>query len=210
MQAQQNHRNTLTGRDSVSAGPVHAAPGVDDHSISLKEFLGILRRRRVTILLTILAVTGLAALLASQLTPRYTATADVMIKPREVRIIDLESVSGGLPPDRSMVETELDVLRSKFLAQRVIEELGLLSDAEINPFIQPENRQPSLLAGLADWVTRSWLTTVDAASQLPAVFPTAEIEQADDVDDAELLRLRSPDGGDNRSTAGRSERQPDR
>jgi polysaccharide biosynthesis transport protein len=183
MQAQQHYRDALAGRNSVSAVPVHAAPGVDDYSMSLKEFLGILRRRRVTILLTIFAVTGLAALLAFQLTPRYTATADVMIKPREVRIIDLESVSGELPPDRSMVETELDVLRSKFLAERVIEELGLLSDAEINPFIQPANAQPSLLAGLTDWISRSWLTTVGAADQLPAVFATVAIEPADDVED---------------------------
>jgi polysaccharide biosynthesis transport protein len=182
MQVQQNHRNTLAGRDSVLVVPVHAAPGVDDSRISLKEFLTILRRRRVTILLTIFAVTGLAALLAFHLTPRYTATAEVMIKPREIRIIDLESVSGELPPDRSMVETELDVLRSKFLAQRVIEQLGLLSDAEINPFIQPEDRQPSLFAGLADWISRSWLTTVGAAKQLPAVFSTVEIEPADDAE----------------------------
>jgi polysaccharide biosynthesis transport protein len=199
MQAQQNHRNALVGRGNVPAVPVHAAPGVvhpapgvahpapgvDNYSISLKEFLAILRRGRVTILLTIFAVTGLAALLAFQLTPRYTATADVMIEPREVRIIDLESVSSELPPDRSIVETELDVLRSKFLAQRVIEDLGLLSDAEINPLIQPENGQPSLFAGLADWVSRSWPTTVGAAGQLPAVFPTAEIEQADHVEDVE-------------------------
>jgi polysaccharide biosynthesis transport protein len=185
MHAQQNHRNALVGRDAALAVPVQAAPGVDNYSITLKELLGILRRGRVIILLTVFAVTGFAALLAFQLTPRYTATADVVIAPREVRIIDLDSVSGELPPDRSMVETELDVLKSKFLAQRVIEELGLLADTEINPLIRPENGQPSLFAGLADWVSRSWLTTVGAAGQLPAVFPTAEIEQADQVEDPE-------------------------
>jgi polysaccharide biosynthesis transport protein len=183
MQAQQSHRGTLIGRDSVSAAPAHSASGVDDYSVSLKDFLGILRRRSVTILLTVVAITGLAALLAFQLTPRYTANADVMIKSREVRVIDLGNVFNEMPPDRSMVETELQVVKSKFLAQRVVEELGLLSDAELNPLIQPGNAQPSFFADLTDWISRSWLTTVGAANQLPAVFSRNGIEAADDAED---------------------------
>jgi polysaccharide biosynthesis transport protein len=183
MQVQQNHRGTLAERDSASAVPAHGAPDIHDYGVSLKDLLGIVRRRKVIILVTIVVITGLAALLAFQLTPWYTATADVMVKPRQVRIIDLESVVSELPPDRSMVATEVDVLRSKFLARRVIEELGLLSDAEINPLIRPKNAQPSLLAGLADWISRSWLTTVGAATQLPTVFSSVEIEPADDAED---------------------------
>jgi succinoglycan biosynthesis transport protein ExoP len=159
----------------------YGTPGAYGSSITLKDFLGILRRRRVIILMTVCVITGLAALLAFQLTPRYTATADVMIKPREVRVIDLGSVN-EVPPDRSLIETELDVLRSHFHAQRVIEDLGLLSDAEFNPFIQPENVQPSALAGLTDWVSRNLVSTVSAANQLFAGPSTLELESVDDVE----------------------------
>jgi succinoglycan biosynthesis transport protein ExoP len=169
--------------DLSSAQPAYGALGVHDSGVSLKELLGIVRRRRVVILLTICAITGLAVVLAFQLTRRYTATADVMIKPRQVRVIDLESVIGELPPDRSLMETELDVLRSNYHAQRVIEELDLLSDAEFNPLMQPENVQPSLLAGVTNWLSRNWLTTVSAANQLFALPSTREIEPADDIED---------------------------
>ena len=183
MQAPQKHRGMLPERDGTSAVPAYGPLGVYDSGVSLKDLLGIVRRRRVIILLTVCAITGLAALLAFQLTPRYTATADVMIKPRQVRVIDLESVVSELPPDRALIETELDLLRSHHHAQRVIEEMELLSDAEFNPLIQPENVPPSLLAGLTSWLSRNWLTPVSAASQLFAYPPIHEIERADEIED---------------------------
>ena len=185
MQVPQNHKGMLAERGGTSAMPAYGPLGVDDSGVSLKDLLGIVRRRRVIILLTICAITGLAALLAFQLTPRYTATADVMIKPRQVRVIDLESVVSELPPDRALIETELDVLRSNYHVQRVIEELELLSDAEFNPLIQPENVQPSLLAGVTNWLSQNWLTTVSAANQLFAFPSSLKIEPADDIEDAD-------------------------
>jgi succinoglycan biosynthesis transport protein ExoP len=176
MQVPQNPRSA-----SIDA-PAYGAPGAYQSGITLKELLGIVRRRRVIILMTVCLITGLAAMLAFKLTPRYTATADVMIKPRQVRVIDLESVVSELPPDRALIETELDVLRSRFHAQRVIDNLGLLSDPEFNPLIQPENVQPWALAGFTDWIARNWLTTVSAANQLFAVVPL-EPEPGDDLED---------------------------
>lgn len=182
MQAPQDRDGTLPVRYATSTAPVYSAPGVDDSGVSLKDLLGIVRRRKGTILLTIAAITGLATLLAFELTPRYTATANVMIKPQQVRIIDLGSVAGELPPDRALMDTELDVLRSDFHAQRVIEELGLLADPEFNPFMQPEDVEPSLLANLTDWVSRHWLTTVGEANQLFTIPVPAELQHAGDIE----------------------------
>jgi succinoglycan biosynthesis transport protein ExoP len=183
MQGPQNHRGLRAERDSTLAVPAYGALGVHDSGVGVKDFLGIVRRRRVIILLTICTITGSAALLAFHLTPRYTATADVMIKPRQVRVIDLESVVTELPPDRSLIETELDLLRSYHHAQRVIEKMQLLSDAEFNPLIELENGPPSLFADLTSWLSRNWLTTVSAANQLFAHSPTVEIETADEIED---------------------------
>ena len=57
-------------------------------------------------------------------------------------------------------------MRSDSHAQRVIEELGLLSDPEFNPFAHSEGTQPSRFSGITDWVTRHWPTTVSEASNL--------------------------------------------
>jgi succinoglycan biosynthesis transport protein ExoP len=183
MKVPQNPKGPLPASYPTGNGLAYGAPGVYGASITLNDFLGIVRRRRVIIMMTVCVITGLATLLAFHLPPRYTATADVMIKPRQVRVIDLESVVSELPPDRSLMETQLDVLRSNFHAQRVIEELRLLSDAEFNPLIQPEDVQPSVLADLTDWISRNWLTTVSAANQPFAVPATLEMEPKDDGED---------------------------
>jgi polysaccharide biosynthesis transport protein len=198
MQAPQDRKGTLPARYAASTAPVYGAPIVPDPGLSLKDFLAIVWRRRGIVLLTISLITGLAILLAFQLTPRYTATASVMIKPSQVRVIDLGSVTGELPPDRAMmgalVATEVDVIMSDAHARRVVEELGLLADPEFNPRMQPETAERSLLADItdwvsphwqtavadiSDWVSQSWLTTVGAASQLFALPSIPQPEQAD-------------------------------
>lgn len=177
MQAPQDRDGALPVRSAASTGRAYSAPGAYDSRVSLKDLLDIVRRRRSIILLTVCTITGLAALLAFQLTPRYTATASLMVKQPPVRVIDLGSVGSELPPDRALMDTEVDVLRSEFHAQRVIEELGLLSDPEFSPLMQPESAQRSLLAHLTDWVT-----TVGAATQRFAFPSIAHPEQADDIE----------------------------
>jgi capsular exopolysaccharide synthesis family protein len=48
----------------------------------------------------------------------------------------------------------------------VIQELGLLSDPEFNPFVKPDTTQPSRFSGLTDWLTRHWPATASEASNL--------------------------------------------
>ena len=71
-----------------------AAPayGISESSITIKDFLAILRRRRIIILVTMLLITGLTTLLGFQLTRRYTATAELLIKPPDIQVVDLQSV----------------------------------------------------------------------------------------------------------------------
>jgi polysaccharide biosynthesis transport protein len=189
MQAPQNLRGILPAwaNNVRSSAAIH---GGDDPRLSMKDLFGIVRRRRLIILLTVVVITGLATLLSFQLTPRYTATAEVRIMPRQIRVIDLESVVSELPPDRLAVETELDVMRSEFHAQRVIEKLGLISDAEFNSLGQPENKQPSLRLRLADWVSRNLLTAVGAAHQVFAVPSKSVPEQADDIEQLNSLEYQ--------------------
>jgi succinoglycan biosynthesis transport protein ExoP len=166
MQAPQNRKGIPPARHVALPAPAHSITGSTEPGVTIKDFLGIVRRRRIIVLLTICVITGLAALLSFQLTPRYTATARVMIKPREIQVIDLQSVVGDTPPDRVAVETEVDVITSEAHAQRVIEALQLLSDAEFNPLLRPEEAPAPLLAGLTEWVARNWPTTASTAGQL--------------------------------------------
>lgn len=91
-----------------------------------------------------LSVLLATVLLTMQATPLYTATANVMLDNRQPRVTNTEEVLAGLPPDSSVVDTEVEVLRSRQLAERVVRTLKLDQDPEFNPAL----RKPSGLGAV--------------------------------------------------------------
>ncbi|MCP4907038.1 MAG: GumC family protein, partial [bacterium] len=92
----------------------------------------MLWRRRWVIGGTMLLVTSIAVLVAFEITPRYTATAEVLVDPRERNVADVEAVLSGLSSDVSTIDSQIQVIRSRSLAARVIQQLGLQDDPEFN------------------------------------------------------------------------------
>jgi len=115
-----------------------AGPGVLADEIDLRRFALTLWRRKFLLFATMFIVTGMAALAALQLTPRYTAKALVMIETRGIQIVELEEVIPALSADFATVESQVEVLRSPALAIKVIEKLGLANDPEFNLTLTPE------------------------------------------------------------------------
>jgi succinoglycan biosynthesis transport protein ExoP len=129
--------------------PSHTdSPGGD---LDLLEIGRVIWRRKVIILGTILTLTLAAATLILTLTPKYTAIATVAVNAREQKVVDVESVLAGLPPNAETVQTEIQVLQSRELAARVIDQLHLGQKAEFNPALRPppwylQSVPPSLAA----------------------------------------------------------------
>ena len=129
-----------------------------DHDIvDIKNLFNIIRRRKKVLLCTIFVVTGIVALLAQLITPRYTASSTVMIQPQSTRVIDLKAVAGDLASDESSVESQIRVLTSRDLAEQVIQELALLLDPEFNPAIEEQADRSSAIA--------RWLPDVEDAAR---------------------------------------------
>ena len=108
----------------------------NDVEIDLSEILRMLRRRIRVLVGCVLLVTAAVLLVSYQLTPRYTATAQVLIDPRERNVTDLESVVAGLSPESSTVESQVEVFRSRSLATPLIEAMQLDRDPEFNPALR--------------------------------------------------------------------------
>jgi capsular exopolysaccharide synthesis family protein len=96
------------------------------------------------------AIVLAAALLTFQATPKYTATANVMIDPRQEKVTNSEAVLSGLPPDTTVVDTEVEVLKSRQLAERVVKSLNLEADPEFNPRVAKPSGVKALIAGVTD------------------------------------------------------------
>lgn len=75
-------------------------------------------------------------------TPIYTTTASVALETRQEQIVDIESVMSGMSSDQATVNTEVEVLRSRRLIGKVVDDLKLVNDPEFNPAL----REAGLLA----------------------------------------------------------------
>lgn len=144
----------------MSASPL-AKPAMVDPL----EILTPLQRGRGWLWLGAVLGAALSALYVFGLaTPRFEASALVMIEPREASVTGLEQVLGGLTGTNTtntpVLRTELEVLRSRSLMARVVEDLNLVADPEFNPSLSPLG----LRARLNLWT----------APSVPALSPQAD------------------------------------
>lgn len=129
---------------SVPSAPAAMTQHVDPPSaeISLLDLFALLRRRRWLILSVFLIGLVSIALVLAFLTPYYRATVSVMVDPRQANVVDLEQVLSGLPANAETVQSEMEVLRSRELAGKVVDRLKLTDNAEFNPDLTATGEAP--------------------------------------------------------------------
>ena len=97
----------------------------EEDIIDLQEYAKILRKHRWLILLTTATLTGLAAFIVSGMTPIYKATSTLLIETQQTNPMNIDELIGIDTSNREYYLTQYEVLRSKTLAKRVVEEMGL-------------------------------------------------------------------------------------
>ena len=113
----------------ASAAP---APSSEDPRVDLKELIQIIRRRRVSVLWTAAIPVVLALLYGFLATPLYTASTQILIDPRDRRIVSNEVTPETLAPDGgiAVVESQSLVLTSDTVLRRAIVREHLDADPE--------------------------------------------------------------------------------
>jgi len=74
-------------------------------------------------------------------TSMYEADTVLKLNTQEQTVLDIDQVIGGLTSDTNQVNSEMQVLTSRGLMQRVVEKLNLVDDPEFNPRL----REPTSL-----------------------------------------------------------------
>jgi capsular exopolysaccharide synthesis family protein len=121
-----SERLETTPDDPAGAG----GPG----ALDLRGFLRVLRwRYKWVAALAILAVAITAGALAL-VPPKYKATTIVLLDPRQPRVTNSEAVLSGIGSDAAAVESQVELIQSSALAEKVIAALNLSTDPE---FIAP-------------------------------------------------------------------------
>ncbi|MGK0298267.1 MAG: succinoglycan biosynthesis transport protein ExoP [Gammaproteobacteria bacterium] len=122
----------------------------DDQEIDLKRLLFTVLRHKWSILALAITVSVLASLYAYSLVPIYHATASLLIESEEAKVVSIEEVYGLPGGNWEYYETQIHILRSRALAEKVFDVLNL----ENHPEYLPNNKPKSFLASfnLEKWI----------------------------------------------------------
>ncbi|WP_341223658.1 GumC family protein [Loktanella salsilacus] len=115
------------------------APTEDEDTIDLMALLGTLWRGKWIILTLSLLGVIMAGYYAFRVAvPTYRATTQMALVLDQSPIIDIESVMTGVSSDTSSLNTEMEIIRSRELVSRLVDELDLTQDPEFNPALRPD------------------------------------------------------------------------
>lgn len=117
-----------------------------EESQDLNQLIATFRRHSRVFVAIAVVIFAAVVLVTFQLTPRYTATANVMIDTRKHDVTNIDEVLSGLPADSSVVDTEVEILKSRSLAERVVKDLNLDNDPEFNAKLRPANPIVAVIA----------------------------------------------------------------
>ncbi|MDA9434585.1 GumC family protein [Bradyrhizobium sp. CCBAU 51627] len=116
----------------IERGRSEAPQRTSEGSFNMLELVNLLWRRKIAIAAAALIGAGLAVTIGKSLTPRYTATAQLYVDPRELQLVDREltpraqDVSGM----SMVVESQARLITSNSVLLQVIQQAGLEKDPE--------------------------------------------------------------------------------
>lgn len=123
--------------------------------ISLGDYIRVLWLRRHLLLNVIAFIVFVAVLVIYQLAPRYTAATQLLVGINAAKVVDIEQVLTGSMTGDSAVIGEMEVIKSREIARKVIETLKLDQYPEFNKNLVP----PGFLANMnpLNLLPESWL-----------------------------------------------------
>ncbi len=150
--------------------------------VTLALLLRMIRRRKWLLIFTAVIVPLLSFVATQNMTPRYTATADIVLEPQQLNIADVQSILTQTSVGGDVIASEIEILSSRALAAPVIERLRLFQLPEFNPAL----RMPGLkyrLMELAYDASERWL----GLSLRPSTAGAAPANPVPVIDNAAII-----------------------
>ena len=104
-----------------------------EEEIDLSQYWKVVNRRKWSILALAGLVTLLTILIVFSMTPYYKATSTLLIEPQQAKLPSIEDLYGLAGKDKQYYLTQLELLKSRKLAEQVIANLQLDKEAEFLP-----------------------------------------------------------------------------
>ncbi len=130
------HR-AMHGRVSLPASAALNELRDDADAIDLRQLQDFFWRRWKLVGMTMIAVMVLTLLALFTVTPRYTATAQVLLHPQQGKVFGAQDILPELSLESGNVDSQVTVIQSISLLRRVVEREKLTDDAEFGQPARP-------------------------------------------------------------------------
>lgn len=110
----------------------------EEETIDLQSFFRVVSLFKWKILTLSFIVTLLAIVIVYSITPRYIATATMLIEAEQANVVSIEEVYGLNSGKKEYFVTQLQILKSRQISSKVVDKLALTSHHEFDPDQQPE------------------------------------------------------------------------
>lgn len=113
------------------AAGAHSQPaGAGAEGMDIRGLLSVLKQRRAIIFVSIFGILAVAGLFLVITPPLFTASTQLLIDPRDQKVLQTEVRTGGIGIDTSLIESQLRLIVSDTVVRRVVESENLAVDTE--------------------------------------------------------------------------------
>ncbi len=131
----------------------------DDEQIDLRRYWYVVQKHKWSILGPAFIITVLAGLVVSVMNPVYRSTATLIIEAQQPKVLSIEEISGVNSSTENYIQTQIETLKSRDLARRVINKLKLSERPEFAEWLEDPplwRKSLSWLHALVDY----WLSAL--------------------------------------------------
>jgi succinoglycan biosynthesis transport protein ExoP len=189
--------NIAAERD-MSLRPVLGEPEDEHETLDMVRYWRAIARNKWRILALVAAVGILAQMYASSLPPIYRATATILVEASKPKLVSIEEVYSSMAgAQKEYYQTQLEILKSRELAAKLVRQMKLTEHPQYKPGAQPpafyEKWLPKSLAGdnaaavaTPDQIERRVIRAVQGGIGLQLVRNSQLMRISFDSHDAEL------------------------
>ncbi|MGR9072518.1 MAG: GumC family protein [Gammaproteobacteria bacterium] len=159
----------------------------DEESFSVGAILQALWLRRRVFIAVVFFSVATASIYINQLVPRYSSESVILIGAPKSRVVDVEAVLSGNLERWDAIGSEVEILKSRGIAKKVIEKLNLLDVEEFNPSLRRETPGLFYYLNPLNWISEEFKKDVKEAVGADAVEApglTEDEKQAQLLNDA--------------------------
>ncbi|MFK7997007.1 MAG: GumC family protein [Granulosicoccus sp.] len=128
-----NTESNAVRDDFADYGPNEGSSRGFSEQLDLQHYLRILRKHKWPIVLFTAGITALAGFYAYTATPIYQATSTLLIEQQKANVVSIEELYGVDSDNTDYYQTQFELLKSRSLAEKVVEEMNLWNDPELSP-----------------------------------------------------------------------------